>query len=129
MTGKVLEPPGGIGELSVGVMQPATRNAALRMLVHEGDHPAQALLRRIEEHIGVQEQHVGGLRGAEHAIQIGGVMQRLFVPQDQRLRKVPLQVFRRIARGIVDQQQPHPQSVAGGLEGGQQRFDQPRWWV
>ena len=83
-----LEPPSGVGVRAVGVIQPAAGHSAARLAVHERHHAPQALLARIEIHVGVHQQHVARGRGVENAVQIGRVRQAALVAKNLRFGEV-----------------------------------------
>ena len=47
-----------MGETAVAMIQPAAADAALGMGVHEPHHLRHTLLEDVEQHVGVQQQHV-----------------------------------------------------------------------
>ena len=61
-------------------------------------------------------------RGVEDAVQIGGVGEAAGVAQNPRFGEVSAPRLDAVRRGVVDQDQPHPQPLARGRH----RRQQPR---
>jgi len=95
------------------------------MLVHEPDHPADALLARIEVHVGVQQEHVARGGCAEDAVQVGGIPETRGVAQHERIAEMAVPLAGAVGRAVVDQDQPH----AHALPRGRQRGQEPRHQV
>ena len=89
-------------------------------VVHEGDHPRQALFFGIEIHVGVKQQDVFCRGGLQHPIEIRGIMQALGVMQDDGIRKILAIAVHAVFGIVIDQNQAHAQTVARGLQRRQQ---------
>ena len=111
------------------MIQPAAGDAALRLAVHEVDHPPQTLLARVEVHVGVHQQHVPRRGRIEDAVEIGGVGEAAGVRQNPRFGEAVAPRLHAVAGGVVDQDQPHWQARARGRIVPSSRDINSRSWV
>ena len=107
-----LKLPGGMGIGAVGAIQPAAGNAALRLAIHKIDHPPQALLVRVEVHVGIHQQHVSRGRHIEDVVEVGGVREPAGVAQHPRFGQAVPPRSHAVRGSVVDQDQPHSQPPA-----------------
>ena len=109
-----LKSPCRKGVPAVGVFDAAAGQAAVGVRVHEGDHPRQALRRRIESHVRVQQERVPRRGSSEDAVHVCGVREGARIVDDQGAGNDAAPPRDAGGRAVVDQDQSHGQAVGRG---------------
>ena len=84
----------------------------------------QALRRRIESHVRVQQQRVSRRGSLEDAVHVRGVAEAARIADDQRAGDDAAPRLDALGGAVVDEDQSHRQAVGGSARDAEQRPDQ-----